>query len=202
MTLFGVSSAPQPQPQAIQVLELDHHEAVPRNSSIEQVLRFSHSFLNCDDLAELLEKVDLIFETCSARKAMAATVSVPPRLHLLPGLSAAVRTFLAHAKKQRFRVYFDFGKTGPPPWMDTSHCVSDPLWFRGEAFSDYWRIHGWHSERWVRLYSKEDLDYLVQLTHFHKPAVVILGHSQRNLQFEEIRKILQTLPAASRVGRL
>lgn len=135
----------------------------------------------------------MLFELYRVRRAIAATVSVPSQLQLKSDLELQIQSLLDGAKTRGTNLYFDFGQAGPPEWMDANQCVSDPLWFRGKAWSPYWRIHGWHPERWVRLYSKEDLRFLAQLASELKPRYVILGHSQRAKQWGDLQNELRTL---------
>jgi hypothetical protein len=60
--------------------------------------------------------------------------------------------------------------------------VIDPLWhsisrtLRAPVF----KLHGWHTSRWVRHYGPEQLLRLLKLCHRHEPRAVLFAHSMRN----------------------
>ena len=166
------------------VLEIDPSDASRKISAA--VVRFSHFYLSATDDAEHEERLEILFETCRRVGVSAATVSVPSALHAMPYLKMRMRALLSRANAENLAFFFDFGKNVRPMAIDREHCVSDPLWFRGEAWSVYWRIHGWHPERWVRRYPAEDLDFLAKLARKTPPEFIILAHSERRAQWKEL----------------
>ena len=102
-------------------------------------------------------------------------------------------------KNSNIPVYFDFGKQGIPHAvrsLNLSHCVCDPIWDpqwdsgwheRGLR-SQYWKVHRWHSERWIQKYSKEDINHVFNAAERFKPRFLIFAHSQRRLQYLKLFK--------------
>jgi hypothetical protein len=61
--------------------------------------------------------------------------------------------------------------------------VLDPLWDHKRCKNyNYWRVHGWHPERWVRMYSSEALRSLAVQVKKIKPEYLSFAHSQRETQ--------------------
>jgi hypothetical protein len=58
------------------------------------------------------------------------------------------------------------------------------------AQSSYWRIHGWHTERWVRLYAPTQIQGLARSIKQYAPRFVTLAHSQRQRQWFELQDAL------------
>jgi hypothetical protein len=92
--------------------------------------------------------------------------------------------------------YFDAPFPLKGIWSRPQNVVSDPLAPASmglaltPAKSPYWRIHGWHTERWVRLYAPTQIQSLARSIKQHTPMFVTLAHSQRNKQWFELRDAL------------
>lgn len=186
-TRWGITSiADGSHPPSVPLLEIQVDEPRSRARSAELVLRFNHWSLAAKDLAEHHERVAILLEAARSCNTTTATLSVPSSLQTNTELPSRVRSLTGRASAQGIDLYFDFGRSGPPTWAEPELCVADPLWFRDKPWSDFWKIHGWHPERWVRRYSPDDLDRLVRLADRHVPKFVILGHSQRGAQWEEL----------------
>lgn len=87
-------------------------------------------------------------------------------------------------------------------WIHRGNVVYDPL--APEAWqifderlkptsSQFWRIHGWHPERWVRLYSQKQIEHLAKSIIDFRPKFVTLAHSQRHQQWSELEQVLAAL---------
>lgn len=186
-TLWGVTSmADASHPPSVPLLEIQVDEPRSRARSPELVLRFNHWTLAAQDLPEHHERVAVLLEAVRSCNATTASLSVPNSLQTNAELPSRIRSLTERASAQGTDLYFDFGRSGPPKWAEPERCVADPLWFQDRPWSDFWKIHGWHLERWVRRYSPGDLDRLVRLAGRYFPKFVILGHSQRCAQWEEL----------------
>jgi len=81
-------------------------------------------------------------------------------------------------------------------WSRPQNLVHDPLAPEAMALdqtlahSNYWRIHGWHPDRWVRLYGPSQIHDLAMSIKHYRPAFVTLAHSQREKQFFELCEAL------------
>ena len=194
MTFWGITRLEEEgQDDEVPLVEAQAEgEATRAESRHLMILRFGHSCIAPGDPAALAEKQQLVIETHRARGALASLVSVPASLAMDPGLEPRLRAFLSTAQKAKARIAFDFGRAGAPRWLDDFESrVFDPLWFREQApVAGIWKIHGWHPERWVRLYPESDLRLLVKLARRHRPSAVILAHSQRLAQWRRIQELL------------
>lgn len=75
-----------------------------------------------------------------------------------------------------------------------AETVTDPLWEGKPNLSrPYWRIHGWHSERWIRLYSTDTLQELAKLAHVYSPRFISFAHSQREIQMVKFAQLSSLL---------
>ena len=57
----------------------------------------------------------------------------------------------------------------------------------------YWKIHGWHPDRWIRRYGQEALARLALWMRKTQATHVCFAHSQRVEQLQEFRALLQRL---------
>jgi hypothetical protein len=87
-------------------------------------------------------------------------------------------------------------------WVHRGNVIYDPLapeaWQifderRKPTSSQFWRIHGWHPERWVRLYSQKQMEHLAKSIIDFRPKFVTLAHSQRHQQWSELEQVLAAL---------
>ena len=87
-------------------------------------------------------------------------------------------------------------------WVRRGNVIYDPLapeaWQifderRKPTSSQFWRIHGWHPERWVRLYSQKQIEHLAKSIIDFRPKFVTLAHSQRHQQWSELEQVLAAL---------
>lgn len=87
-------------------------------------------------------------------------------------------------------------------WVRRGNVIYDPLapeaWQmfderRKPTSSQFWRIHGWHPERWVRLYSQKQIEHLAKSIIDFRPRFVTLAHSQRHQQWFELEHVLAAL---------
>lgn len=87
-------------------------------------------------------------------------------------------------------------------WVRRGNVIYDPLapdaWQilderRKPTSSQFWRIHGWHPERWVRLYSQKQIEHLAKSIIDFRPKFVTLAHSQRYQQWLELEQVLAAL---------
>ena len=137
-----------------------------------------------EEESEKHERFNLLQEYCQTASALACVIKLPPSHLLNTETSSQVLRFQEKWKsKASCPLYFEPGREGPPTWADPTFCVSDPLWNPSHIQSDYWKIHGWHPERWVRLYPKSELILLARQAERLQPKFLILGHSQRRTQF-------------------
>lgn len=145
-------------------------------------------FLRSTDPSELSELHSILIEDCKRYASIACVVNVPLGWLVRLGSDFSVRALIKRWKPEGpCPLYFDFGRAEPLNWIDPSMIVSDPLWGTAPLRCDYWRIHGWHPERWVRLYSRGDLEELAKRAKRHRPRAVVLCHSMRVAQLNQLR---------------
>lgn len=186
-TLWGISWTQDGTQDDLPLVEIPHKTLSRRWRGEACTLQGTFWYLSAEDLPEQLEREALLVEEQERLGACACVINLPPAWIAKAEAEEKVRAFLRRRSGSRsIPIYFDFGKLGPPPWMDRTYCVSDPLWFEGEVWGDYWKIHGWHPDRWVRLYSRESLLNLKSWAARHEPRFVVLAHSQREAQLREL----------------
>ncbi len=80
-------------------------------------------------------------------------------------------------------------------WQNSPAAVYDPFAPQSMKLNQkpkhslYWRIHGWHTERWIRRYAPAQLDELSSLINRFSPRFVSFAHSQRVNQLNELLKV-------------
>ena len=69
--------------------------------------------------------------------------------------------------------------------------VADPLWHPNSVLntSRVFKVHGWHSERWVRYYGPEQLRTLEKLCKKRAPQILLFGHSKREEEGGRFQKL-------------
>jgi hypothetical protein len=141
------------------------------------------------DWAEAEERFEILNEVCTHWSAAACVLRLTLPFLAQPESEEQVFEFYKRWQRQlACPLYFECGRDGPPAWLDPSYCVSDPLWFQGQAWSSYWKIHGWHEERWVRQYAQSELVHLATLAKEYRPRYVVLAHSQRSQQISNLKQ--------------
>jgi hypothetical protein len=87
-------------------------------------------------------------------------------------------------------------------WVRRGNVIYDPLapdaWQifderRKPTSSQFWRVHGWHPERWVRIYSQKQIEHLAKSIIDFRPKFVKLAHSERHQQRSELEQVLAAL---------
>lgn len=151
-------------------------------------------FLNTTDPSELWDLHGLLVDSCRRFTSVACVVHAPlgwlMRLESRFSLESLITRW---SREGTCPLYFDFGRGEAPSWVNSKMVVADPMWNRGRAQSDYWRVHGWRSERWVRMYSEADLLDLARKTKKQKPLAVVLAHSRRIHQWMKLDQLRNTI---------
>lgn len=151
------------------------------------MVSIGHAFLREDRMSELQE-------ICDARRAAACILKLPPSYWLWENAETRLQRFqLDWQKKQPCPLTIDSGREEPSASVRKDfNWVADPFWVptRQYSRSKVWRIHGWHEVRWVRRYSESQLLKLATAIRKWKPEFVILVHSQRVPQIEELQALL------------
>jgi hypothetical protein len=138
-----------------------------------------------DELKERLEQME----------PLAILWTLPPQFPLWGNLSelfANIRDRKLSPEMHHFDAPFPLKEI----WSRPQNVVLDPLapasmgLAQTLATSPYWRIHGWHIERWVRLYAPVQIENLAKSIKQHAPMFVTLAHSQRNKQWFELKDAL------------
>lgn len=201
---WGISATDGELPRGLEVLEVAVGAEIPEDAHGLNALSAGFWFVAAREQAEQDERVSLLLEHCERSRAAACVISVPPSLHSREGAPATLARLVARFKRDgSCPVYFDFGRAGPPRWADPALAVTDPLWpleqpsacgSGPELFGRYWKIHGWHPDRWVRRYASEQLGRLIELARAHQPEFVILAHSSRVEQWRELASLLRLRP--------
>lgn len=194
-THWGVTQlqGAQSLPQGLTLIERSSANFKRPKAGLQQILNAGFWHINAPDgdgEAEHHERVSVLIETCGELDPAACIISLPPSVTEKVATARRAQALLKIIQTQGLcPTYFDFGKLAPPAWINPNACVSDPLWHSGAVFGDLWKIHGWHPNRWVRLYAPSELKELKRLASLHRPRFVILGHSQRLKQWRELRSI-------------
>lgn len=183
-TLWGVSSLPVHRTSSAPLVEVDSW-FVPENPPVGGfVLRFSHWYLSALEVTEHEERIDNLIDQLQASPARAGLLSLTAKVLEAPCTPKRIRDLTVRCRDLRRPFFFDPGQLGCPAWMDPKTCVFDPMWFGDPPWSPYWKIHGWHPERWVRRYSESQLLKLIVQAKRHAPQFVMLAHPQRLEQWE------------------
>ncbi len=197
LSRVGVRGLPEGEiSQAIDVFEIDALD--PTWESIESrrrlrkrlapnqgvLLKFGHYFLRGEDRTDQRERIRAATESIEQFEAEASIIAVPPSFENSLSLSESLGFF----KDEFIRKGLALPRVDAP----FSHPfplerVGDPLWEKTpeECTTRIWIIHGFHSERWIRLYSGQDLDHLAEAALKYKPETIVFAHSQRFVQVED-----------------
>lgn len=148
-------------------------------------------FLGGEDLSDTLERFESLKELCSAQQAVAATIKVGLSQIAATNNSSILKAVLKHwSDSAPCPIFFESTKWSVPLEIEFPF-VADPLWQKLQAGSLYWKVHGWHRERWVRRYSTQEFSDLAKQVELFSPEWLVLGHSGRLEQFAELRRELQ-----------
>jgi hypothetical protein len=131
----------------------------------------------------------------SLRSWLAATGSTgvilatsPSRTALTGGMGGAFEARFRLEQALGCEIFLD--RTSASPLL--SGFVPDPAWdspFRASAVS-YWKLHGWHPDRWIRRYGEAQLAAVAERIRKARPRHVCLAHSGR---FEELKVLAPLL---------
>ena len=186
-TTWGISAQESSSFTSIPFVETDFWNLTKHSSTCKITVRFSHWFLSAPEEVEHEERVQNLLETLALKQVLAGVVNVSARTLDDPSSMGRIESLFKQTNDRNISLYFDFGRYGNPNWIDPGSCVFDPLWFNEKPSSCYWKIHGWHSERWVRQYSEQELVRLVDLASKFAPRFIVLAHSQRIAQWQWIQ---------------
>lgn len=185
--IWGISKFSSTPPKALPLIEITPEDPSALRKGQAFTVNFSFWYINAQEAAEHYERESILLENCEHLRPIAVVISIPP------SVGRNSRTpYRVHSLIERINsvgacpIYFDFGRSIPPPWIDPRYCVSDPLWNSGIIWGDYWKIHGWHLERWIRIYPLNQLKQLHHLSLDLAPKFVILAHSQRAEQWQQL----------------
>ena len=178
-------------PEVLEICTTLEGSSLDRNLGLKVTVAAGFWYLMGGEDSERHERLGLLEEFCRASSALAVVVRLPPAHRLDSEASGYILRFLKKwLEKNSCPLYFEPGREGPPSWLDPAFCVVDPLWSPRNLRSDYWKIHGWHAERWVRTYPCKTLISLAQRAERLTPRFIILGHSQRKRQYHTLKSAL------------
>jgi hypothetical protein len=154
----------------------------------------------------LLERLQILTETAARWSVKGIILKSVPTLSELAEWASAQKS-----RAPELALYFDPGEAAleakssleiPAHWS----VVADPLLspaqkpqipqvLKGESLAPYFRIHGYHPERWVRRYSEAQLRGLLRWAaatarHSSEGVWICLAHSQRFSQCVELKTLL------------
>jgi|GEM_PF-5781302 len=188
ISIWGISKIASNPPEALPLIEITPDDAPALKKKKAFTLNFSFWHINAQEDIEHYERESILLENCESLRPLAVVISIPPSV-----VRNSRTQYRVHSLIERINlvglcpIYFDFGRLVPPLWIDPRYCVSDPLWNAGIIWGDYWKIHGWHPERWIRIYPLTQLRRLYHLASDLAPKFVILAHSQRAEQWQQLR---------------
>ncbi len=196
--LVGISETTEDVPAEIDLLEIDPQKTGRdfKGPTPRITISASFWFLGGEDRPERDERASILEGHCLRFSAAACVLKLTASL--LADDAGAERVLSLQYRWRLARdcpLYLDPGRDGPPAWAIPENCVSDPLWFEGKVWSDYWKIHGWHRERWVRRYSESAIASLAAQASERRPRFLVLGHSQRETQCLSLKHQLLTCEA-------
>ena len=149
-------------------------------------------YLTGTEAAERHERLGLLRDLCKVSDVLACVVRLPPANRLDSEVAKSILCFQDDwGLDSPCPLYFEPGMLGPPSWLDPASCVVDPLWNPQDLRSDYWKVHGWHPERWVRTYPESALVSLAKQAKQLSPRFVLLAHSQRKSQYPIFKAALK-----------
>jgi hypothetical protein len=196
----GIPEGPTPEVDFFELDALDprletvHSRRTLRRkigTSRKIILVGGHYFLRAEDPSEARERCQLFAERASEVESPVCLVTLSDAALSSPGLRDRLEGMTE-----------SFRSVGlPMPLIDSDGAgdsgahlggypvVYDPAWapVRGAPPSSYWRIHGWHATRWIRLYPESFFERLARSAARHHPERISFGHSMRALQAAEFR---------------
>ena len=135
--------------------------------------------------------MDGLRELCIAHGALACIIKFSLIQSVASDFEQRVRAIIDHwSSLARCPVYFEPSKSVLDVNLGHELFVKDPLWQRLERPAPYWKIHGWHPERWVRRYSVEQLSELAAQASRFDPDFLVLAHSGRSEQMPDLRQAM------------
>ena len=142
----------------------------------------------------LREKIELLLEHCENTQANLCTLKITPRAFLETALEEDLSVLLQLWKKNTsLTLNIELPAELPRVLAIKKHDVIDPFWHsRLIKKADQWKIHGWHESRWIRMYSEEQLLWLLKKSKKEKPTSILFAHSQRETQISQFIKLSQT----------
>ncbi len=140
-------------------------------------------------LISISERIEIIESKLTNVNVIGFLIKLTPKFFETQTLADEIVPLQAAlVKKFHLPVYVDMPQIAPSN-KGNDDCLSlDPLWTRPNR-GGLWKIHGWHPTRWVRRYSKAELNRLNRLARRYHPDFIIFGHSQREQQIKEFIEI-------------
>lgn len=194
---IGISGYERDLDGKIDFFELDLSDRgsnPPKRSGV--IYSLNQFFYRHPNPIPLSERIEMIDAKASNAQTLAFSIRLTPRFFeshqldrdVLPLLRALVYEF-------GLPVYIDLPQTAADLCKMEPTFSTDPLWTKPRQ-GGLWKIHGWHKVRWVRRYSKQQLEQLKKLTSRYQPHFLIFGHSQRAQQIQEFLNL-----SPSRAGK-
>lgn len=153
----------------------------------------NHFYFKPDSPTPLYDRVLSLVEMNENSGSEACILKLNPKFFEAHRLTEVVAPFKkiwdTHTK---IKLWVDLPKALPPSLRSSLSFASDPFWHSRKK-TKYWRIHGWHDQRWVRRYSEEHLKSLAKDCAKFKPDFLVFAHSQRTIQVLEFLKIRNTI---------
>jgi hypothetical protein len=170
-------------------------------SIANQIIKRNHSLVFSSDQrffsgesSEILEKISILSELEEHFPHSALL------LRFRPELENSLRKCAPLFSDKKITLWMDAGRELPSnDLIEKSRelCIewiADPFWHSKKFVksSCIYKVHGWHPERWIRYYGKEQLEQLRTLCQKNDPKVLLFAHSMRNeevTRFQEINGI-------------
>jgi len=183
--------SPRIRSQCVRAIRKAEHELVVSVSS-SFLFGGRHRLLN-DARSEFLEKTTILSEISSELGARAVLLALTEKQLRVdePMLRQSLRELSQQLQAESIELWIDSGKAAYEIELEGTSVVLDPFWHstRRIAKGQVFKIHGWHSERWIRYYGQQELVRLARICRTKQPRLVLFAHSQRN---EEARTFLAT----------
>jgi hypothetical protein len=171
-------------------LEVNVQTTLSRRSALAHPyisLNGSFWFLSAPEPDELRERQELLQARAARLKAQACVLTLTSSF--LDRSDASRRVSELLNAWRGCPLFFDVSQNRAPSWIPPELAVEDPFWFSRRPRGRYWKIHGWHTERWVRRYAEKELSMLATKIGRYQPKFVVLGHSQRVQQLGVLKTL-------------
>lgn len=188
---IGVSGFNQDLVGIVDFFEIDAFDleglssAISRSSKV--VVSANHYYFSQQDPEIFRDRIEELAEKANRSSALFCLLKLPPSFFENHSLRNTIKAFLnCWIQFSAVDILIDLPQKIPNIEEEGFDFSRDPMWDKPKKVR-CWKVHGWHAERWIRLYSSDSLKELKKNMIRYQPDFLIFGHSQR---MQQVRSFL------------